>query len=332
MDIFLDVLDTFILDRCYAFLSPDPAAILKDGSLTAPDLNRHVKVYYPLQPSNWAEASLWKRENLSRQALSLYLITWYVPSNITIYKSTQCLTKTMRTRLFAMIMYLLGSLVLYHTLFDKRLLRHPRFLTNQIKLEINQGISAIPTITLLTVPFFLAEIRGWSKLYDFTSQSPFWGYTLLQYPLFICFTDSGIYWIHRGLHHPLVYRWLHKPHHKWAVPTPFASYAFHPLDGWSQSLPYHIFPMIFPLQKVAYLGLFVFVTMWTVLIHDAEYLPTSEIINGASCHTMHHLYFNYNYGQFTTAWDRLGGTYRKPKGDAFMEAKPEHGKIEGKHD
>lgn len=245
-----------------------------------------------------------------------------------------------------MIMYLLGSLVLYHTLFDKRLMRHPRFLAHQIKLEINQGISAIPVITLLTIPFFLAEIRGWSKLYDFTSESPFFGYTLLQYPLFICFTDSAIYWIHRGLHHPLVYSWLHKPHHKWAVPTPFASYAFHPLDGWSQSLPYHIFPMIFPLQKSAYLGLFVFVTIWTVLIRefpcpvllilenitkkenkclhltfadDAEYLPGSIIINGASCHTMHHLYFNYNYGQFTTAWDRLGGTYRKPKGDAFME-------------
>lgn len=172
-----------------------------------------------------------------------------------------------------MIMYLLGSLVLYHTLFDKRLLRHPRFLANQIRLEIEQGISAIPVITLLTVPFFIAEIRGWSKLYDFTSESPFWGYTLLQYPFFICFTDSGIYWIHRGLHHPFVYSWLHKPHHKWAVPTPFASYAFHPLDGWSQSLPYHIFPMLFPLQKSAYLGLFVFVTMWTVLIREFYQSP-----------------------------------------------------------
>ncbi|KAJ5329237.1 Fatty acid hydroxylase [Penicillium brevicompactum] len=310
MDVFLDVLDTFVLDRCYAFLSPDPTAIHGNMSLPSAHINRHVQVYYPLQPSKWAEASLWKRDDLSRQALSLYLITW----------------------LFAMLMYLLGSLVLYHTLFDKRLLRHPRFLANQIKLEINQGISAIPTITLLTVPFFLAEIKGWSKLYDFTSESPFWGYTLLQYPLFICFTDSGIYWIHRGLHHPLVYRWLHKPHHKWAVPTPFASYAFHPLDGWSQSLPYHIFPMIFPLQKVAYLGLFVFVTLWTVLIHDAEYLPTSEIINGASCHTMHHLYFNYNYGQFTTAWDRLGGTYRRPKGDAFMEAHQKDVKLASKDD
>jgi len=43
----------------------------------------------------------------------------------------------------------------------------------------------------------------------------------------------------------------------------------------------------------------------------------SEIINGAACHTMHHLYFNYNYGQFTTLWDRLGGSYRKPNEELF---------------
>ena len=47
---------------------------------------------------------------------------------------------------------------------------------------------------------------------------------------------------------------------------------------------------------------------------------------------MHHLYFNYNYGQFTTAWDRLGGTYRRPKGDAFMEAHQKDVKLASKDD
>lgn len=238
-------------------------------------------------------------------------------------------------------MYLVGSFILYHTIFDKRMLKHPRYLPNQISQEIQQGLTAIPVISLLTAPFFLLETRGYSKLYDFSSESPFWGYSLLQYPLFILFTDSCIYWIHRGLHYPFVYRWLHKPHHKWVVPTPYASYAFHPLDGWAQSLPYHVFPLIFPLQKCAYLGLFMFVTLWTVLIRkfcrlcsfmkspllkkkishsdDAEYLSTSEIINGAACHTMHHLYFNYNYGQYITIWDRLGGTYRTPEEDSFVK-------------
>lgn len=54
-----------------------------------------------------------------------------------------------------------------------------------------------------------------------------------------------------------------------------------------------------------------------VAIDDGEYVANSSIINGAACHTMHHLYFNYNYGQFTTLWDRFGGSYRKPNDELF---------------
>lgn len=31
------------------------------------------------------------------------------------------------------------------------------------------------------------------------------------------------------------------------------------------------------------------------------------------------LYFNYNYGQYTTLWDRLGGSYRKPNDELFRK-------------
>src|SRR5690554_896974 len=46
------------------------------------------------------------------------------------------------------------------------------------------------------------------------------------------------------------------------------SHAFHPLDGFSQSVPYHIFVFIFPLNKFVYLALFILVNVWTVSIHD----------------------------------------------------------------
>lgn len=179
-------------------------------------------------------------------------------------------------------MYLLGSTILYHTIYNKSLLKHPKYLPHQIHQEIWQSMFAMPIMAILTIPFFLAEMHGWTKLYDFPphpvdssySSSDFrppanipWSlWTFLQYPLFILFTDTGIYFIHRFLHHPSIYRFIHKRHHKWIVPTPYASYAFNPLDGWAQSLPYHIFPLLFPLQKCAYLGLFVAVTGWTVFI------------------------------------------------------------------
>ena len=71
------------------------------------------------------------------------------------------------------------------------------------------------------------------------------------------------------------------------MPTPYASHAFHPLDGFAQSIPYHVFPFIFPLQKLAYIALFSFINVWTIFIHDGEYIANSPIINGAACHTMH---------------------------------------------
>ena len=54
-----------------------------------------------------------------------------------------------------------------------------------------------------------------------------------------------------------------------------------------------------------------------ISVDDGEYVANSPIINGAACHTMHHLYFNYNYGQFTTLSDRLFGSYRKPNNELF---------------
>ena len=43
------------------------------------------------------------------------------------------------------------------------------------------------------------------------------------------------------------------------------------------------------------------------------------MLNGAACHTIHHLYFSFNFGQYTTLWDRLGGTYRKPNEELFTK-------------
>ena len=224
-----------------------------------------------------------------------------------------------------MVMYFFCATMSYIFVFDKTTFQHPKYLRNQIRMEIQQTLTAIPVMAVLTFPCFVAEVRGHSFIYDKISDidhpilrmfGSSWNW--LQFPLFILFTDFCIYWIHRALHSKILYKRLHKPHHKWIMPTPYASHAFHPLDGFSQSVPYHLFPFLFPLQKFAYIALFTFIQIWTVMIHDGEYVANSAIINGAACHTMHHLYFNYNYGQFTTLWDRLGGSYRKPNEELFQ--------------
>jgi lathosterol oxidase len=124
-----------------------------------------------------------------------------------------------------------------------------------------------------------------------------------------------IYFIHRGLHHRLIYKHLHKTHHRWIVPTPFASHAFQWLDGFLQSSPYHLYAFLFPLHKLAYLFFFVFVNFWTVSIHDGNYsVPKlfQPFVNGAAHHNDHHQYYDCNYGQFFTLWDRLMNSFRMP--------------------
>ena len=54
------------------------------------------------------------------------------------------------------------------------------------------------------------------------------------------------------------------------------------------------------------------------MIHDGYYVSNDPVVNGTACHTVHHLYFNYNYGQFTTLWDRLGNSYRRPEDTLFV--------------
>ena len=227
----------------------------------------------------------------------------------------QALTLTGLFCFGGMLMYLSIACLSYYILFDHTLKEHPLYLKNQVRLEITYACKSIPFMSLLTVPIMLAEVRGYSRLYMGIEGMRGWAFIGLTIIAFLMFTDCLIYWIHRFLHSPFLYKNVHKGHHKWKVPTPFASHAFHPVDGWLQSLPYHIYPFFFPLHKVLYLVLFVFVNVWTISIHDGDYrVPQllKPFVNGSAHHTDHHLYYLYNYGQFFTLWDRIGGSFRYP--------------------
>ncbi|KAF4308509.1 Fatty acid hydroxylase [Botryosphaeria dothidea] len=307
MDLVLEGLDAYVFDRLYATLLPAQNLNItsqlasENVSATASCLDNYdfmpASKYLSFPPSEYACMSTLPRENVWRQLISLYIITW----------------------LFGTVIYFLCATLSYIFVFDKTTFAHPKFLKNQVRQEIAQAVRAIPVIAVLTTPIFALEVRGHGKLYDASADGPGRWYDAAQFPLFIAFTDACIYWIHRALHHPAIYRRYHKPHHRWIMPSPFASVAFHPLDGFAQSLPYHVFPFVFPLQKAAYVLLFAFVQVWTVVIHDGEYVAENPVVNGAACHTMHHLYFNYNYGQFTTLWDRVGGSYRRPDDALFRK-------------
>ncbi|KDQ17584.1 hypothetical protein BOTBODRAFT_128591 [Botryobasidium botryosum FD-172 SS1] len=310
MDYILQLADDLILDNVWAkfvyFSSPAAISSLPGNTTSIEDASTcmfiqstipHASEFSP-HLCNWLA-----RDYLPRQIVSILALT--LPGITAIY--------------------FIFSTLSYYYLFNHELMKHPRFLKNQVRLEIAYSLRIFPWLTLYGLPWFVGEVRGSSKLYTNVSDYG-WTYLVLSIFVFMFFTDVAIYIAHRLLHHPLFYKRFHKLHHRWHIPTPFASYAFHPVEAFVQSLPYHSFAFIFPMQRYLYLGMFAFIYVWTVVIHDSDMTTghsLEAIINGPSHHTLHHLYFNCNYGQYLSLADRLGNSYRMPRPelDPLLEVK-----------
>ena len=52
--------------------------------------------------------------------------------------------------------------------------------------------------------------------------------------------------------------------------------------------------------------------IWAVAIHDRVSFVRWGLVNNTGRHTLHHWYYDYNFGQYTTIWDRLCGTHKSP--------------------
>lgn len=321
MDIVLHYFDEHLGDRLYSsipsydysslsslvatkFVPSAFSALLSSPASLPPQVESYVETTLSFLSSHTSQLP---RDSVLRQCISLYGLTY---AGI-------------------LLLYFSVATMSYYFLFDKRMESHPRYLRNQVAKEIAFSLEAFPVLDLLTLPWFLGDVRGWSMLYDRLEDGPFgemgkmggraawaqWAYMAYSAVFFLLFTDFLIYWVHRALHIPALYRRLHKPHHKWIIPTPFASHAFHPVDGYLQSVPYHLCVYLIPIHKYMFIGLFTFVNLWSIFIHDSDMIcdhPLENYINGPSHHTLHHMYFTVNYGQYFTWADKMGGSFRAP--------------------
>lgn len=72
------------------------------------------------------------------------------------------------------------------------------------------------------------------------------------------------------------------------------------------------------MHKYLYMAMFILVQVWTIFIHDGDMISDhwlKDHINSPAHHTLHHLYFTVNYGQYFTWADRCFNSHRAPKPD-----------------
>jgi sterol desaturase/sphingolipid hydroxylase (fatty acid hydroxylase superfamily) len=139
--------------------------------------------------------------------------------------------------------------------------------------------------------------------------------------------DTYFYWTHRLMHHRRIFTYVHAVHHQSHNPTPWAAYAFHPLEALVEVgvLPLMVF--ILPLHPLALSAFGVYMIVMNVMGHlGYEVYPQAfmrsrvlrVVFNTSTHHNMHHRYNKGNYGLYFNLWDRLMKTNHSKYETTFL--------------
>lgn len=162
---------------------------------------------------------------------------------------------------------------------------------------------------------FVARQAGYTRQYlDIQTHS--WLYFGSSVGMLVLIHDTYFYWLHRAMHQPNLYRWIHRTHHRSVNPTPMAALSFHPLEAILEFAFIPITVFVFPIHPLA-LGILAFWSMvWNIVGHlGYEFFPSGitrhwlgQWLNTATHHNLHHQKGRLNYGLYFNVWDRLMGT------------------------
>lgn len=201
----------------------------------------------------------------------------------------------------------------------QRRIQNKDFQRTDIRREVLYSLQASVLYAVIgAIPFAFEDI--WPhKIYMSAIQFG-WFWLIASYFVLIAIHDTYFYWMHRFMHHRKVFSHMHHIHHKSTNPSPFATFAFHPLESilefiWFIPIQYFI-PLSFHVIILFSMTAFMVNVMGHV---GADVYPAwwrknrwLRYVNDPRAHNDHHRLFRGNYGLYTLLWDRWAGTLILP--------------------
>lgn len=214
----------------------------------------------------------------------------------------------------------------YPDRWQQRRINNRTYKKGQLQKEVGWSCLTAMIFAISGAFTFLLWQKGFTKIYQDIDQYAIWW---VPASLFVALLlhETYYYWLHRWMHLPKVFRYVHKVHHDSNITSPWTAFSFHPMEGFFQAiflpmlivwLPIHLYVLILQLTIM---------TFSSVINHlDIELYPKNFHKNffgrwliGATHHSLHHRQFKYNYGLYFTFWDKWKQTESPLYKDLFVE-------------
>lgn len=224
------------------------------------------------------------------------------------------------------------AFLLFYVIFRRKWLYKKiqlRFPENKDYLrEFGYSMLTIFLFTTVTYPLIaVPAIAKYTTRYMEISEYG-WFYYFALFPVLFVMHDTYFYFAHRLMHHKKLFNLFHLVHHKSTNPSPWAAYAFHPLEALVEVGIVVVFLFTVPIHKTHLLLFFLMMIVYNVYGHlGYELYPKGfhktrigRWINTSVNHNQHHQYFKGNYGLYFLFWDRMMGTIREDYDSRFVDA------------
>ena len=186
-----------------------------------------------------------------------------------------------------------------------------------VRREISYSLSTLVVFAGIGAFTIAMLMSGRMEVYREPSRHG-WAWLVLSLPALLLWHDLYFYWTHRLLHTRWLFRRVHGVHHRSRNPSPWAAYAFHPIEAVVNGL-------VTPLALCAaplHVGVLMLFALHQILRnahgHAAvEIMPRGFVqhvfwgrFTTTTHHHLHHESARGNYGLWFTWWDRWCGTER----------------------
>lgn len=178
--------------------------------------------------------------------------------------------------------------------------------------EIKHSAQTTVVIAVVSFLIFSTPLAKYTQVYFNFNEKPLW-WIPVSILLMLAIHDTYFYWMHRAIHHPKLFKYIHLVHHKSNNPTPLASYSFHVSESILEGLIAPILLLALPLHPLSLLIFSSVAFLFNVYGHlGYEIMPRwfrksflFEIFNTSTHHNLHHSKFKGNYGLYFRFWDRI---------------------------